>query len=64
MASVLVIGEPANRPSVPYSTSIIEIIDSLNESSYSILISNNPLLDPGSNKLKQGPKKQLVHLYI
>ena len=57
MASVLVIGEPVNRPSIPRSASIVKIVDGLNESGYSILISNNPPLDPGFNKLKRGPKE-------
>jgi hypothetical protein len=64
MASVLVIREPVNRPSTPRSTNIVEIVDGLDKSGYNILISNNPPLDPGSNELEQGPKKQLVHLYI
>jgi len=57
IASVLVIGEPVNRPPTPRSTSAVKIIDGSNESSYSILISNNPPLDPGFNKLKRGPKE-------
>jgi len=57
MASVLAIGEPANRPPTPRSASVVKIVDGLDESGYSILISNNPPLDPGSNKLKRGPKE-------
>jgi hypothetical protein len=57
MASVLAMGEPANCPPIPRSTSAVEIVDGLDESSYSILISNNPPLDPGFNKLKRGPKE-------
>ena len=52
MASVLIIREPVNRPPTPRSTSAVKIVDSLDESNYNILISNNPPLDPGSNKLK------------
>jgi hypothetical protein len=64
MAFILAIREPVNRPPISYSTSVIKIMDGLDKSSYNILISNNPPLDPRSNKLKQGPKKQLVYLYI
>jgi hypothetical protein len=52
MASVLAIGEPVNRPPVPRSTSIVEIINDLNKSGYGIPISNNPPLDPGFDELK------------
>jgi hypothetical protein len=64
MAFVLTIREPVNRPFTPRSTSAVKIIDGLDESGYSILISNNPPLDPSSNKLKWGLKERLVHLYI
>jgi hypothetical protein len=52
IAFVLIIGEPVNRPPIPRSASIIEIVDGLDEFSYSILISNNPPLDLGFNELK------------
>jgi hypothetical protein len=45
VAFVLIIGEPANRPLTPRSASAIKIVNGLNKSGYSILISNNPLLD-------------------
>ena len=57
MAFILAIREPVNRPPTPRSASVVEIVDGLNKSSYSILISNNPPLDPGFNKLKRGPKE-------
>ena len=57
MAFVLIIREPVNRPLIPRSTSIVKIVDGSDKSSYNILISNNPLLDPSSNELEQGPKK-------
>ena len=52
MAFILAIREPVNRPPTPHSTSAIKIMDGLDKSNYNILISNNPPLDPGSNKLK------------
>ena len=57
IASVLIIREPANRPPIPCSASVVKIVDSLNKSSYSIPISNNPPLDPSFDELKQGPKE-------
>jgi hypothetical protein len=57
-------GEPVNRLPIPCSTSVVEIVDGLDESGYGILISNNPPLDPSSNKLEQGPKERLVYLRI
>jgi hypothetical protein len=64
IAFILIIGEPVNRPSIPRSISAVEIVNGLDESGYSILISNNPLLDPGSDELKRGSKERLVHLCI
>ena len=64
IASVLIIREPANRPPTPRSASAVKIIDGSDKSSYNIPISNNPPLDPSSNKLKQGPKERPVHLRI
>jgi hypothetical protein len=57
MAFVLIMREPVNRPLIPRFISVIKIVDGLDKSSYSIPISNNPLLDPSFNKLEQGPKE-------
>ena len=52
MAFILAIREPVNRPPTPRSTSAVKIVDSLDESNYNILISNNPPFNPSFNKLK------------
>jgi hypothetical protein len=63
-ASAYTIGEPETRYSISRPTSVVDIVDGSDENSQGILITQDPSINPNSNKPEQGPKERPVHLRI